>query len=326
MRRFLLVTPFFLFQTDVSLAHHAFAADYEAGNEGSIEGTITEVMYKNPHARYYLEVANNGNVETWDLQTMNLMMLSRVGWKKDTLKVGDRIKVDGILGRNNTKRMSINIVTRDDGLVITPLRGITSTPVELNAGEEVSATGGIESVAKAITPGKYALDENHAYLSFSYSHMGMSHPQIQFSDFDAELLLDGREMSNSEVSITIDASSIDTSIAAFDDALRGADYFDVENYPEIVFRSSAYVEESPTAGTLTGDLIVLGKTVPVTLNVTINSAAMNRMTRKEMIGFSATGVVRRSDFGLTAFDQYVGDELSLNIQVEFARVNQGASD
>jgi len=321
MRRFLLVTPLFLFQANVSLAHHAFAADYEAGNEGTIEGTIIEVMYKNPHARYYLEIANNGSVETWDLQTMNLMMLSRVGWKKDTLKVGDRIKVDGILGRNNTKRMSINIVTRDDGLVITPLRGITSTQVELNASEEISEAGGIESVAKAITPGKYELDQNHAYISFSYSHMGMSHPQIQFSDFDAELMLDGREMSNSEVSITIDASSIDTSIAAFDDALRGEEYFDVENHPEIVFRSSTYVEESPTAGTLTGDLSVLGKTVPVTLDVTINSAAMNRMTRREMIGFSATGIVHRSDFGLTAFDQYVGDELSLNIQVEFAKAN-----
>jgi len=322
MRRFLLVIPLSFMQANVALAHHAFAADYEAGKNGTIEGTITEVMYKNPHARYYLEIDNDdGSVETWDLQTMNLMMLSRVGWKKDTLKVGDRIKVDGILGRNNTKRMSINIVTRDDGLVITPLRGITSTQVELNASEKISEAGDIESVARAITPGKYELDQNHGYISFSYSHMGMSHPQMQFADFDAELMLDGRDMSNSEVNITIDASSIDTSIAAFDDALRGEEFFDVENHPEIAFRSSTYVEESPTTGTLTGDLSVLGMTVPVTLDVVINSATMNRMTRKEMIGFSATGIVHRSDFGLTAFDEYVGDELSLNIGVEFARVN-----
>jgi polyisoprenoid-binding protein YceI len=322
MRRFLLVIPLILTQANVSQAHHAFAADYEAGNEGSIEGTITEVMYKNPHARYYLEVKNDGGgLETWDLQTMNLMMLSRVGWKKDTLKVGDKIKVDGILGRNNTKRMSINIVTRDDGLVITPLRGITSTQVELNASEETSAAGDIESVARAITPGKYELDQNHAYINFSYSHMGLSHPQMQFGDFDAELLLNGRDMSSSEVNITINASSIDTSIAELDEALRGEDFFDAKNHPNIVFKSTAYLEESATTGKLTGDLSLLGISVPVTLDVTINSAAMNRMTRKEMIGFSATGVVNRSAFGLTAFDQYVGDELSLNIQVEFAKVN-----
>ena len=72
---------------------------------------------------------------------------------------------------------------------------------------------------------------------------------------------------------------------------------------------------------MSGDLSVIGITVPVTLDVTINSAAMNRMTRKEMIGFSATGVVHRSDFGLTAFDQYVSDDLSLVIQVEFVKTN-----
>ena len=52
MRRCLVVFPLLFFQANVSLAHHAFAADYEAGNEGTIEGLITEVMYKNPDARY----------------------------------------------------------------------------------------------------------------------------------------------------------------------------------------------------------------------------------------------------------------------------------
>ena len=65
----------------------------------------------------------------------------------------------------------------------------------------------------------------------------------------------------------------------------------------------------------------MGITKPVTLDVLINSAAMNRMVRKEMIGFTATGVINRSDFGLTAYDQFVGDELNLDIQVEFARAN-----
>ena len=322
MHRCLVVFPLIFFQANVSLAHHAFAADYEAGNEGTVEGTITEVMYKNPHARYYIEVTKgDGSTETWDLQTMNLMMLSRVGWKKDTLKVGDKIRVDGILGRNDTRRMSINTVTRDDGLVITPLRGISRTNVELNAGAAGAQDGAIESAATAITPGRYKLDENHGYISFSYSHMGLSNPQLQFVNFDAELILDGRDMSNSVVNITIDANSIDSSIIALDNELRGEEFFDVENFPDIVFKSTAYEEDSPTTGKLSGDLSVIGITIPVTLDVTINSAAMNRMTRKEMIGFSATGVVHRSDFGLTAFDQYISDDLSLVIQVEFAKAN-----
>jgi polyisoprenoid-binding protein YceI len=322
----LLVTAFFMCAfSHTSMAHHAFAADYEAGNEGTVTGTITEVMYKNPHARYYIEVVNDdGSTETWDLQTMNLMMLGRVGWKKDTLKVGDKIKVDGILGRNNSKRMSISTVEREDGLVISPLRGITKTNVELNA--DYSTAGGatdraFESVASAITAGRYELDEAHAYINFSYSHMGLSNPQLQFAEFDAELILDGQDMANSTVNITIDAASIDSTVEELDTELRGEEFFDTANYPEILFESTAYQEISASTGKLTGNLSVLATTLPVTLDVTINTAAMNRMTRKEMIGFTATGIVHRSDYGLTAFDQFIGDDLSLVIQVEFAKAN-----
>lgn len=74
-----LIVLLLLAHAGTATAHHAFAADYEAGNEGVIEGTITEVIYKNPHARYYIEVeTGEGGTELWDLQTMNLMMLGRV--------------------------------------------------------------------------------------------------------------------------------------------------------------------------------------------------------------------------------------------------------
>lgn len=304
-------------------AHHAFAADYEAGNEGVIEGTITEVIYKNPHARYYIDVTkNDGSTELWDLQTMNLMMLGRVGWRKDTLKVGDKIKVEGVLGRNDTKRMSINVVTFEDGRVMTPLRGLRETNVDLesrSAANGDAATGDFESLAKNITAGEYELEENHAYLGFSYSHLGLSKPQLQFTDFDAKLDLDGNNMANSTVLITIAAASVATAVPELDSVLRGANFLDVENHPEIVFTSTSYQETSDTTGKLTGDLSVAGTSKPVTLDVTIHAAAMSQMNRREMIGFAANGSVSRADFGMTQFDEMVGDELSLNVQVEFQK-------
>lgn len=316
----LLLLPFI--QPNTASSHHAFAADYEAGNEGEVEGVITEVIYKNPHARYYLEVSNaDGSKELWDLQTMNLMMLGRVGWTRDTLQVGDKVKVEGILGRNDTKRMSINIVTVDDGRVISPQRGIRESTADLgardSADDEVSRE--FDSVASNITPGLYELDDRHAYLSFSYSHLGLSNPQIQFADFDASLQLDGNDMGQSKVSITIDATSIDSAVPALDNDLKSADFFDVENYPEIIFHSTTYEESSESSGRLTGDLSIRGVTKPVTLDVTINSAAMNPLNRREMIGFSATGSVKRSDYGLTAYAPVAGDELSLEVQVEFEK-------
>ena len=310
-------------------AHHAFAADYEAGNEGVVEGVITDVMYKNPHARYYLEVQTaDGGTETWDLQTMNLMMLGRVGWKKDTLKVGDRVRVEGILGRNNTRRMSINVVTHEDGRVISPQRGIRETNRDLNARDSVvtADTGkDFRSLAANISPGVYELDENHAYLGFSYSHLGLSRPQLQFANFDAELSLDVDDMSASRVSIRIDAASVVTAAAELDDVLKGPDFLDVSNHPEIGFVSSGYRELSENSGVLTGDLSVAGVTKPVELAVTINQAEMNPLNRREMIGFTASGTLSRSAFGMSGFEQLAADELELNVQVEFRKVRQAES-
>ena len=322
MKYLLLAIPVLLLACQAAHAHHAFAADYEEGNEGTISGTITEVVYKNPHARYYVEVtADDGSKELWDLETMNLMMLGRMGWKKDTIKVGDEVTVTGILGRNNTKRMSITTVELPGGRIISPVRSLTTTNAELNKTAEAPTDKAFTSIAANISPGTYELDQPHAYLSFSYSHMGLSNPRLHFSDFDAELELDGNSMAQSSVSITVNAASIDSGVADLDEHLRGTDFFDVANHPEITFASSAYEETSENTGLLTGDLTVMGITKPVTLDVLINSAAMNRMVRKEMIGFTATGVINRSDFGLTAYDQFVGDELNLDIQVEFARAN-----
>ncbi len=323
MRRYLALLFLPFVQINTATAHHAFAADYEPGNEGEVEGVITEVIYKNPHARYYLEVSNDdGSKELWDLQTMNLMMLGRVGWTKDTLQVGDKIKVEGILGRNNTRRMSISVVTVDDGRVISPQRGIKESSAELSARESAVAAGSsaFDSIASNITPGSYELDDTHAYLSFSYSHLGLSNPQIQFADFEASLELNGDDMSLSQVRITIDAASVDSTVPELDDDLKGPDFFDVANHPEITFQSTAYEETSDSSGRLTGDLSVRGVTLPVTLDVSINSASMNPLNRKEMIGFSATGSINRSDYGLTAYAPLIGDELSLAVQIEFEKV------
>ncbi|MGI9203090.1 MAG: DUF6152 family protein [Woeseiaceae bacterium] len=327
-RLLLLSLPFAGIQT--ADAHHAFAADYEAGNEGVIEGTITEVIYKNPHARYYIEVVNDdGDTELWDLQTMNLMMLGRVGWTRDTLKVGDKIKVEGILGRDNTKRMSINVVTHEDGRVISPQRGISETNADLNtrAGAKGdSTTSKFDSLASNVSPGKYELDDTHAYLGFSYDHMGLSKPQLQFADFDASLDLESGNMAASKVAITVDAASIVAAVPEFEERLRGAEFLDVANHPDITFVSTGYAETSETTGNLSGNLTIAGITKPATLNVTINAAAMNQMNRREMIGFAANGTINRSDFAMTEFSDWVDDELALNIQVEFQKSRDAAEE
>lgn len=329
LSRLFLLLPL-LAVTQTTNAHHAFAADYEAGKEGKVEGTITEIIYKNPHARYYIEVDSaDGGKEIWDLQTMNLMMLGRVGWTKDTLKVGDKISVEGILGRNNTKRMSINVVTHEDGRVISPQRGITESNADLvarTAREADAPQGEFVSLAANISPGNYELEDNHAYLGFSYDHMGLSNPQLQFAEFDATLILDGNNMANSRVDIAVNAASIVAAVPEFEERLRGEEFLHVALHPEITFVSTGYNETSDTTGMLQGDLTIAGITKPATLTVSINAAAMNQLNRREMIGFAANGTISRSAYGMTEFSDWVADDLELNIQVEFQRTRESKAE
>ena len=94
---------------DIARGHHAISANYEEDLVGSIEGVVVEVFWANPHVHYYLEVVNdNGATELWDIETGNLIGLTKAGWTKETIEVGDHIKVSGNLGRGGNKRLNLD--------------------------------------------------------------------------------------------------------------------------------------------------------------------------------------------------------------------------
>lgn len=105
----------------VALAHHSFAAEF-VRETGTIEGVVTEVWFRNPHIRYYVEVtAEDGSKEIWDTRGMSPTSLLRAGgWNADTIQVGDRVLMVGYLGRDNRKLLSIRTVTLEDGTVLPP--------------------------------------------------------------------------------------------------------------------------------------------------------------------------------------------------------------
>ena len=107
-----------------SVAHHSFAAEFDYDLTGTIEGEVVEVLYVNPHARYFVEVEDDaGNRVLWDAQSRSPSALQRIGWTRDTLKAGERIAIEGNLGRDNTRKIWIREVTRSSGEVIRPTGG-----------------------------------------------------------------------------------------------------------------------------------------------------------------------------------------------------------
>ena len=167
--------------------------------------------------------------------------------------------------------------------------------------------------------GTYGLDKTHAYITLTYSHLGFSNPHVGFNDFDVALELDAEAPENSEVSVTIQAASIDSRVDEFDEHLVGERFFDVANHPTITFVSTGIEMTSDATANITGDLTIKGITKPVVLEATLNKAAMHPMLKAPTLGLSAIANLKRSDWDLGYAVPMVSDEVQLYLTVELPK-------
>jgi polyisoprenoid-binding protein YceI len=175
---------------------------------------------------------------------------------------------------------------------------------------------GVSADLSDVPSGKYTLDSSHGYITFTYSHLGFSNPRVGFNSFDTVLDLDSRNPENSTVEVTIDASSIDSRVAEFNEHLNGSDFFNTAEYPTITFRSTKVEATGENTFDVAGDLTILGTTKPVTLATTINKAANHPLRNVPTVGVSASTKLMRSEWGLGAYVPAVSDEVELSIEVE----------
>jgi len=99
-----------------ALAHHSFAAEYDAKKPVTLTGTVTKVEWMNPHIFFYVDVKDSeGKVTNWRGEGGNLSGLMRRGWRKDSLKVGDVVTIDGSLAKNGQPLVNARTVTLADG-------------------------------------------------------------------------------------------------------------------------------------------------------------------------------------------------------------------
>ena len=170
-----------------------------------------------------------------------------------------------------------------------------------------------------VPSGDYGLDKTHGYITFSYSHLGFSNPHVGFKSFEVDLNLDNENVSNSSVSVTIDATSIDSRVDKFNEHLNGQNFFDTSNHPTITFNSTSVESAGENKLSVTGDLTIKGHTESVTLAATINKAANHPMRKVPTIGISAEAKVSRSAFGMSTAAPNVGDEVTIYIDVELPK-------
>ena len=97
-------------------AHHSFAAEYDANKPVTITGTVTKVEWMNPHARFYVEVKDaDGKVTNWNFELGAIPVLLKQGWRKDSLKAGDQVSVEGSRAKDGSNTANARSVKLPDG-------------------------------------------------------------------------------------------------------------------------------------------------------------------------------------------------------------------
>jgi hypothetical protein len=130
-RSYVLVVAVACLSPPAALAHHSFAAEFDYDATGTIEGEVIEVLFVNPHVRYFVAVIDAaGNETIWDTQTSSVNTLLRYGWTEGTIELGDKVRLTGNLGRDNTRKLWIREAVMEDGTIVRPVAGGVEPDVE----------------------------------------------------------------------------------------------------------------------------------------------------------------------------------------------------
>jgi polyisoprenoid-binding protein YceI len=171
---------------------------------------------------------------------------------------------------------------------------------------------------------KWAIDTAHSSVDFSLRYMMIANVKGAFHNFNATIEADPTDLTTATIEFTIETSSVDTRNKDRDGHLVSADFFDVENYPTMTFRATNIEKTDDSEYNVTGDLTLHGVTKPETFAVTFEGQGKDPWGN-EKAGFSATGTVNRSDYGLTwnaALETggvLVGDKVKINLQIQAAK-------
>lgn len=155
----------------------------------------------------------------------------------------------------------------------------------------------METTEKTLPTTKWALDPTHSEITFKVKHLMITNVKGEFRKFDIAVESNGSDFSNANVSVNIDASSIDTNNRDRDTHLRSQDFFDVENHNEITFKSTELNKLDEDNYQLKGILSIKGTNKEVVLDVDFGGF-MKDPYGNHKAGFSLSGKINRKDWGL----------------------------
>jgi polyisoprenoid-binding protein YceI len=171
---------------------------------------------------------------------------------------------------------------------------------------------------------KWVVDPTHSELGFKIKHLMISNVAGTFSEYEATVETDNEDFSTAEIQATIKAASVSTHNKQRDGHLQNGDFFEVEKYPEIHFRSTRIEKRDHESFIVFGDLTLKGITKPVQLDVEYNGVTRDPWGGQRA-GFTITGKITRSEFGLS-FNSVLetgglalSDEVKINSEIQLVK-------
>lgn len=187
-------------------------------------------------------------------------------------------------------------------------------------------TAAVAIAASVNAQSKWNFDPSHSAVEFEVSHMVITEVTGKFHSFEGEVTSGEVDFTDSRISFSIDASSVNTENEKRDGHLKSADFFDVENHPKITFKSKSMKKVSGNNYKLTGDFTMHGVTKEITLDAKYNGIAKDPWGNTKA-GFKVTGEINREDYGLTwnnTLDNgnlLVGKEVFITCRIQLVRAS-----
>lgn len=176
------------------------------------------------------------------------------------------------------------------------------------------ALAAVPCLAQTVT---WQVDPAHTASQFSIKHMGISTVRGQFNKTTGQIQLDDKDVSKSQLEITVDTTTLDTRVEGRDKDVKGPNYLDSDKFPTMTFKSKKITAAGEGKLKLTGDLTIHGVTKEVTFDVDGPSAAIKGPGGFPRRGASATTRINRKEFGINGGGAFVGDDVDITIDMEF---------
>lgn len=166
----------------------------------------------------------------------------------------------------------------------------------------------------------WASDKAHTKLGFTLTHLGLSEVDGAFKTVDAKITSSKADFSDAVFELTADVKTVTTFNDMRDGHLQKPDMFDTEKYPTLSFKSTAMAKTGDKTYKLTGDLTMKGVTKSVTLDLTMLGTGENPRNHKPVVGWKASGAIKRTDFGVgTMPSMMVSEDIQLRASGEFGQ-------